>query len=114
MSKQNKNNVCAQHVVNLYFSGNSMNNLSSYCGLSYSRMRASDMDLPVQFVWNLVHIMISFCPFPGILALQHTPADNLKQRRGRKIRGLRYLRQIQPGKKTEAVSEGEAAREVCI
>jgi len=31
----------------LYFSGNSMNNLSSYCGLTDSRMRASDTDLPV-------------------------------------------------------------------
>ena len=46
MSKQ-KNNFCTQHVVNLYFSGNSMNNLSSYCGLTDSRMRASDKDLPV-------------------------------------------------------------------
>ena len=35
------------HVVNLYFSWNSMNNLSSYCGLTDSRMRASDTDLPV-------------------------------------------------------------------
>ena len=29
------------------FRGNSMNNLSSYCGLTDSRMRASDTDLPV-------------------------------------------------------------------
>ena len=42
-----QNNICTQHVVNLYFSGNSMNNLSSYCGLTDSRMRASDTDLPV-------------------------------------------------------------------
>ena len=48
MSKQKqKNNFCTQHVVNLYFSWNSMNNLSSYCGLTDSRMRASDTDLPV-------------------------------------------------------------------
>ena len=44
-----QNNICTQHVVNLYFSGNSMNNLSSYCGLTDSRMRASDTDLPVAF-----------------------------------------------------------------
>ena len=31
---QNKNNFCTQHVLNLYFSCNSMNNLSSYCGLT--------------------------------------------------------------------------------
>ena len=40
-----QNNICTQHVLNLYFSGNSMNNLSSYYGLSDSRMRA---DLPVK------------------------------------------------------------------
>ena len=38
-----QNNICTQHVVNLYFSWNSMNNLSSFCGLTDSRMR----DLPV-------------------------------------------------------------------
>ena len=42
-----QNNICTQHVLNLYFSGNSINNLSSYCGLTDSRMRASDTDLPV-------------------------------------------------------------------
>ena len=42
-----QNNIGMQHVLNLYFSGNSMNNLSSYCGLTDSRMRASDTDLPV-------------------------------------------------------------------
>ena len=42
-----QNNICTQHVVSLYFSGNSMNNLSSYCGLTDSRMRASEKDLPV-------------------------------------------------------------------
>ena len=42
-----QNNICTQHVLNLYFSCNSMNNLSSYCGLTDSRIRASDTDLPV-------------------------------------------------------------------
>ena len=42
-----KNNFCTQHVLNLYFSGNSMNNLLSYCGLTDARMRASEKDLPV-------------------------------------------------------------------
>ena len=42
-----KNNFCRQHVVNLYFLGNSMNNLLSYCGLNDARMRASEKDLPV-------------------------------------------------------------------
>ena len=42
-----QDNICTQHVVNLYFTGNSMNNLSLYCGLTDSRMRASDIDLAV-------------------------------------------------------------------
>ena len=42
-----QNNICTQHVVNLYFSWNSMNNLSSYCGLTDARMRASEKDFPL-------------------------------------------------------------------
>ena len=55
MSKQKqKNNFCTQHVVNLYFSGNSINNLLSYCGLTDARMRASEKDLPVLTTVNVV------------------------------------------------------------
>ena len=43
-----QNNIYTQHVLNLYFSGDSMNNLLSYCGLTDSKMRASDTDLPVE------------------------------------------------------------------
>ena len=46
-NKNKKNNFCTQHVVNLNFSGNSMNNLLSYCGLTDARMKASEKDLPV-------------------------------------------------------------------
>ena len=42
-----KNNFCTQHVLNLYILVNSMKNLLSYCGLTDSRMRASEKDLPV-------------------------------------------------------------------
>ena len=42
-----QNNICTQHVLNLYFSGESMNNLLPYCGLTDARMRASEKDLPV-------------------------------------------------------------------
>ena len=35
------------HVLKLYFSGNSMNNIWSYCGLPDARIRASEKDLPV-------------------------------------------------------------------
>ena len=51
-----QNNICTQHVLNLYFLGDSMNNLSSYCGLTDSKMRASDTDLPVKtFIYSLQH-----------------------------------------------------------
>ena len=50
MSKQKQKNIfCTQHIVNLYFAGNSMNNHLSYCGLTDSRMRASEKDLPVTY-----------------------------------------------------------------
>ena len=42
------NNLCTQHVLNLCFSCNSVNNLLSYNGLIDARMRASDKDLPVK------------------------------------------------------------------
>ena len=43
------NNLCTQHVLTLQFSctRNSLNNLSSYCGLVDAKIRASDKDLPV-------------------------------------------------------------------
>ena len=31
------NNICTQHVVKLYFSWNSMNNLLSYCGINWCK-----------------------------------------------------------------------------
>ena len=45
-----QNNICTQHVLKLYLSCHSMNNLSSYWGLTNSRIRASDTDLPV--LWS--------------------------------------------------------------
>ena len=54
-----QNNICTQHVLNLYFSGNSMNNLSSYCGLTDSRMRASDTYLPVLLLITQRSILIT-------------------------------------------------------
>ena len=49
-----RNNFCTQHVlprfelgIFMYWTCNSMNNLSSYCGLVDAKIRASDKDLPV-------------------------------------------------------------------
>ena len=39
--------TCSEFVFFLYWSRKSMNSLSSYCGLTDSRMSASDIDLPV-------------------------------------------------------------------
>ena len=57
--KQNKkNNFCTQHVLNLYFYCNSMNNLSSYFGLTDTRIRAFDTDLPVAELFNGEKILL--------------------------------------------------------
>ena len=49
-----RNNFCTQHVlpkfvygIFMYWTCNSMNNLSSYCGLVDAKISASDKDLPV-------------------------------------------------------------------
>ena len=48
------NNFCTQHVlpwfdleIFIFWNYNSINNLSSYCGLVDAKIRASDKDLPV-------------------------------------------------------------------
>ena len=50
-----RNNFCTQHVlprfelgIFMYWTCNSMNNLSSYCGLVDTKIRASDKDLPAR------------------------------------------------------------------
>ena len=40
--------TCSEIVVFMYRIGKSMNNLSSYCGLVDTKIRASDKDLPVK------------------------------------------------------------------
>ena len=49
---QNKKNqfvytTCSELASFMYWTRNSMNNLSSYCGLVDAKIRASDKDLPV-------------------------------------------------------------------
>ena len=49
-----RNNFCTQHVLPRFELGtcNSMNNLSSYCGLADAKITASDKDLPVLGRYN--------------------------------------------------------------
>ena len=58
---------CTHHVlprfelgIYMYCTYNSMNNLSSYCGLVDAKIRASDKDLPVRSLyfsdWLKVHL----------------------------------------------------------
>ena len=53
-----QNNTCTQRVLNLYFWGDSVNDLLSYCGLTDARMRASEKDLP----GPLSRIVVNFDP----------------------------------------------------
>ena len=39
--------TCSELAIFMYCTGNSMNNLSSYCGLVDPRIGAPDKDLPV-------------------------------------------------------------------
>ena len=62
-----QNNISTQHVLNLYFWGDSMNNLLSYCGLTDSKMRASGTDSPVYLTLfskdfrNLASVLTIMC-----------------------------------------------------
>ena len=47
---ENMGRTCSVYVLRLYFHGNSMNNLLSYCGLIDAKIRASDKDLPVMIL----------------------------------------------------------------
>ena len=42
--------TCSELVVFMYWTGKSMNNLLSYCGLVDVRINASDKDLPVIYL----------------------------------------------------------------
>ena len=44
--------TCSELVVCMYWTGKSMNNLFSYCGLVDVRINASDKDLPVITKWT--------------------------------------------------------------
>ena len=60
-----RSNFCTQHVlprfelgIFMYWTCNSMNKMSSYCGLVDAKIRASDKDLPVanvpQWLWGTI------------------------------------------------------------
>ena len=50
-SEQFMYTTCSELGIFMYWTGNSMNNLLSYCGLVDARISASEKDLPVQIVW---------------------------------------------------------------
>ena len=64
-----RNNFCTQHVLTrfelgifMYWTCNSMNNLSSCCGLGDAKIKASDKDLPVlTIIDNTVSQAILLC-----------------------------------------------------
>jgi hypothetical protein len=53
-AEHSKNMFCPYSalVVFMYWTGNSMNNPLSYCGLIGAKTRASDKYLPVQLTWK--------------------------------------------------------------
>ena len=67
-----RNNFCTQHFlprfelgIFMYWTCNSMNNLSSYCGLVDAKIRASGNHLPVKIVIFFMHNKIGLkCKWP--------------------------------------------------
>ena len=47
--------TCSELVIFMYWTGNSMNNVLSYCGLVDARISASEKDLPVHISLIFVH-----------------------------------------------------------
>ena len=45
--KQFVNTTCSELGIFMYWTGDTMNNLLSYCGLAVARISASETDLPV-------------------------------------------------------------------
>ena len=70
-TKTKKNNFCTQHVLYLYFLGNSINNLSSYCGLTDARMWASEKGLCTcnACFYKMFIINLSLEPVSKVLSL---------------------------------------------
>ena len=52
---------CSELGIFMYWTCNSINNLSSYCGLVDAKIRASDKDLPVQLDYMELEIHLSLC-----------------------------------------------------
>ena len=62
-SKQCLYTTCSQLVFFLYWIQEWMHNLSSYCGLTYSRISASEKDLPVSIILSFLDLIpdVSAC-----------------------------------------------------
>ena len=65
-----RNNFCTQHVLPRFklgiFMSWTMNNLLSYCGLVYAKIRASDKDLPVSWKFGLESLLCLNTFFGGL------------------------------------------------
>ena len=58
--------TCSELAIFMFWTRNSMNNLSSYCGLVDAKIRASDKDLPVQALGTLIFCS-SYVVHPDLL-----------------------------------------------
>ena len=56
-SEQFMYTTCSELAIFMYWTRNSMNNLSSYCGLVYARISASVKDLPVP-KWTICGLLL--------------------------------------------------------
>ena len=80
--RQNKNKEeqsCSEFLVFMYSTGESINNLFSYCGLVVARMIASEKDVPVH---SCLLVLPAVVIYPS-LNLLHAPCDSQYQGRWR-------------------------------
>ena len=80
MPKQNKKTIyvhnlfsrCSELGISIYWTRNSMNNLSSYCGLVVARISASEKDLPVPHRTILFRKKTIYFPYFHVIQLNQT------------------------------------------
>ena len=73
---------CTELRIFMYWTCNSMNNLSSYCGLVDAKIRASDKDLPVRTGHSKYEKVFNASPFDEFILLEICAGRRFARRTG--------------------------------
>ena len=84
-----KNNFCTQHVlprfelgIFMYWTCNSMNNLSSYCGLVDAKIKASDKDEMNQYFVRRPNLFAMFYKLDSFLNIYYSQEEIFSRQNG--------------------------------